>query len=129
MEVSQSRTPVREATMATILTFGVWWAGIMYLDGLIATKFPYSQYETIALLYPDIFYPLLPGWILAHAQPFGIGVYVVSLGWMILLVVGVGIGSARLASRQGWSPWVTPVAVIAILFAIFTAGEAISIII
>lgn len=107
------------------MAFAAWWAGILYLDGVVARRLPYSQYETVSLLYPDIFYPVLPGWILAHAQPFAVGVYLVTLGWVIALVGTVGAGSARLASRRGWSPWGTAVAVIAILFVLFTAGEAI----
>lgn len=124
MAIRQARTPVRKATVASIVAFGVWWAGILYLDGVLATRFPYSQYETIALLYPDLFYPVLPGWILGHAQPFGVGVFLISLGWLILLAGAIGAGSARLASRQDWSPWVTPVAVIAVLFALLTVVEA-----
>lgn len=126
MEANLTRTPIREATIASIMTFAAWWAGLLYLDGVVARRLPYSQYETISLLYPDIFYPVLPGWILAHAQPFAVGLYLVTLGWMIVLIVAVGAVSARLASRQGWSPWGTPVAVIAVLFVLLTVGEAIA---
>lgn len=106
------------------MLLAVWWAGILYLDGALSTMLPYDQYETVGLLYPDVYYPALPGWILAHAQPFSIGVWIVAIGWMVILVVAIGTGAARYAGRRDRSPAVTAVEAVAMLFVVVTAIEA-----
>lgn len=113
-----------ETSAVALVALGVWWGAILLLDGAIAATVPYDRYETIALLYPDVFYPALPGWILAHAQPFSAGVYVVSIGWTIALSAVIGAASAGLASRYELPPAPTAVALVLALFVVLTVVEA-----
>lgn len=73
---------VIEASVVTLALFLLWWGGVRYLDGTLAAALPYHRYETVALLYPDVYYPGLLGWIVASTQPFTIGVWLVFwAGW------------------------------------------------
>lgn len=119
-----SRRAVVEAAGVTLVLLAAWWVGILYLDGALSTTLPYDQYETVGLLYPDVYYPALPGWILAHAQPFSIGVWIVAVGWMVTLAVAIGTGAARYAGRRDRSPTTTAVEAVAVLFVVVTAIEA-----
>lgn len=107
--------------LAVLIAWGV---GITYLDGVLAEMMPYDQYETVALLYPSVFYPALPGWILAQFQPFSIGVWIVTIGWMIVLSVIIGLGATRYAFRRGSSPNYTAAAFVVALFVVVTVLEA-----
>ena len=102
----------------------LWGVGITYLDGVLAGMMPYDQYETVALLYPGVFYPALPGWILAQFQPFSIGVWIVTIGWMIVLSVVIGLGATRYAFGRGSSPNYTAAAFVVALFVVVTVLEA-----
>lgn len=117
----------RSVVAAAIVALGMliaWWVGILYLDGALAAKLPYHQYEMAALLYPDVFYPALPGWILAHAQPFAIGFWLVALGWMLALPVAIGAGAVNVASRYEVSSTATAATFVVALFVIVTILEA-----
>lgn len=74
--------------------------------------------------YPDVYYPALPGWILGHAQPFSIGVWIVAVGWMVILAVAIGIGATRYAGRRDRSPAVAAGEAVAVLFVVVTAIES-----
>lgn len=103
-----------------------WWGGVLYLDGALAAALPYHRYETVALLYPDVYYPGLPGWILASVQPFSAGVWAALLGWMLLLSIAVGVGSARYAARRRRSPVRVAAAVVVATFVVVTVAEAVA---
>lgn len=118
------RNPVLEATGVALVALVAWWGGVLHLDGALAAKFPYRQYETLSLLYPDAFYPALPGWVLAHAQPFAVGFWLVVLGWLIALPVAIGAGATKFASERGRSPRVVAFAFVLGLFVALTVAEA-----
>lgn len=115
---------VLEASEVALVVLAVWWVGVLHLDGALSGTLPYDRYETVSLLYPDVYYPALPGWILAQAQPFSGGVWVVTVGWMIALSTIIGTGAARYASRRDRSPTATAAAAVAVLFVLVTAVEA-----
>lgn len=122
-----SPTNRRSILEASGVAFGlliVWWGGVLQIDGALATRFPYHRYETLALLYPDVFYPALPGWILAHVQPSAVGFWFVVLGWMIALSVAIGSGAARYASGRNRSPTVTALVFVGAVFVAMTLLEA-----
>lgn len=85
MNTVSTRRHVLYSSIGAITTLFVWWVGVLVIDGALAERLPYDQYETIALLYPAVFSPGLPGWILAHVQPFHYGVFVVLFAWLIAL--------------------------------------------
>lgn len=122
-----TRRSVLKASGAALAMLVVWWGGILYLDGVLAASFPYHQYETLTLLYPGIFYPALPGWILAHAQPFSIGFWLVVLGWMIVLSMAIGAGVARYACGHNQSPTAIAAVFVVALFVAVTVIEAVAI--
>lgn len=111
-----NRRSVLEASGVALGSLAVWWVGIPYLDGALGVMLSYGRYETVGLLYPDVYYPALTGWILAQAQPFSVGVWVVTVGWMLTLPVAVGTAATRYASRRDRSPIATAVAAVAVLF-------------
>lgn len=111
------------AALASLLA---WWGGVVALDGALAEALPYHRYETAALLYPDVYYPGLPGWILASVQPSSVGVWLALLGWMLLLSTVIGAVSVRYASPRGRSPLVVATAVVVALFVATTAAEAVA---
>lgn len=119
-----NRRSTLEASGAAFGLLIVWWGGVLRLDGALATRFPYHRYETLTLLYPDVFYPALPGWILAHAQPSAVGFRSVVLGWTIALSVVIGSVAARYASGRNRSPTVTAVVFVGALFVAVTLLEA-----
>lgn len=121
---TMSQSSVLKASGAAFVMLLVWWGGILHLDGVLAARFPYHQYEILALLYPDVFYPALPGWILAHAQPFSIGFWLVAFGWMIALPVGIGVVAARYASGHSQSPTAIATVFVLALFVAVTVIEA-----
>lgn len=106
--------------------FVVWWGGVLSLDGALASALPHHRYETAALLYPDVYYPGLPGWVLASVQPFSVGVWAALLGWMLLLSVAVGVASARHAARRGRPPVRVAAAVVVAAFVVATVAEAVA---
>lgn len=97
---------------------------MIVVDSMAARMFPYGQYETLALLYPNVFYPGLPGWILASAQPFSIGVWIVAVGWMVVVSLIIGAVAVRFAPEWGVSPNVSAVVVVVALFVLVTVVEA-----
>lgn len=119
-----SRRSVLEASGVSLVLLAVWWVSILSLDDALSGRLPYDQYETVGLLYPNVYYPAFPGWILAHAQPFSIGVWIAVVGWMVALVVAIGTGAARYADRRDRSPTTTAVEAVAVLFVVVTAVEA-----
>lgn len=112
------------ASATTLMMLVLWWAGILYLDGALAQMLPYDQYEMVALLYPEVYYPALPGWILAHAQPFSIGVWLVAIGWMVALSMAIGAAATRYATELHLSPVTAAAAFVALLFVAVTILEA-----
>lgn len=117
---------VLEASAVALSAFVAWWAGILYLDGLLAMALPYDQYQLVALLYPDVYYPGLPGWILAQGQPFSIAIWPVAIGWMLVLSVTIGAGAVRYASGRGRSPPNTAAVAVVMLFVAVTVIEAVA---
>lgn len=117
----------RSLLKASVTTLGlliVWWVGIHYLDGVLAMTLPYDQYEMVAFLYPEVYYPGLPGWVLAHAQPFAVGVWLVSIGWMVVLSFAIGGGATQFASETTRSPPNVAAATVIALFVLVTVIEA-----
>lgn len=119
------RRSVLGASAVALVLFAVWWVAILRLDSSLALLLPYHRYELVALLYPEIYYPVLPGWILASAQPYGWGVWVAALGWMLLLSLAIGAGATKVASERGLRPASTAAAAIGGLFVLFTVVEAV----
>lgn len=119
-----NRMSVLRASGIALLVLMVWWIGIPYLDGALGVMLPYDQYEMVALLYPDIYYPALPGWILAHAQPYSLGVVLVAASWMTALSVIIGAAAAKYAVARNSSPAVTATAFVIALFIAVTVLEA-----
>lgn len=119
-----NRRPVLVASVVALMELGAWWGALLWLDGAIAAALPYRQYETVALFYPGVFYPALPGWMLAHVQPFTLGVYVVTLGWMVALSAAIGYAAAKVAPRYEVSPPTAATALVAGLFVALTVAEA-----
>lgn len=119
----RSTVPASSVALALLLA---WWVGVTALDGALASALPYRRYETAALLYPDVYYPGLPGWILASVQPFSAGVWAALGGWMLLLSIAVGVGSARYADRRGRSPVRVAAAVVVAAFVVATVAEAVA---
>lgn len=115
---------VLQASVVALLTLVLWWAGVIYLDGLLAEELPYHRYETVALLYPGVFYPGLPGWVLAGIQPFSLGVFVAAIGWMVVLSAAIGTATTWYATRRGLSPLSTAAASVIVLFITTTVVEA-----
>lgn len=120
------RRCVFTASTAALASLLAWWGGVVALDGALAAALPYHRYETAALLYPDVYYPGLPGWILASVQPFSVGVWLALLGWMLLLSAAIGALSVRYASPRGRSPLVVATAVVVVLFVATTVAEAVA---
>lgn len=119
-----SRRSVIAASATALALLLVWWSGVQYLDGALAAELPYRRYETVALLYPDVYYPGLPGWYLAMVQPFSAGVWAALLGWLLVLSVAIGAGAVRYATSRGRSPSVIATAVVVALFVVTTVVEA-----
>lgn len=119
-----NRGPLLKASLTVLVMLILWWVGILYLDGALVQMMPYDQYKTVALLYPEIYYPALPGWMLAHAQPFSLGVLFVTGGWMIVLSVAIGAVATRYASTRSSSPVPTAAAFVVVLFVAATVIEA-----
>lgn len=119
-----NRMSVLRASGIALLVLMVWWIGIPYPDGALRVMLPYDQYEMVALLYPDIYYPALPGWILAHAQPYSLGVVLVAASWMTALSVIIGAAAAKYAVARNSSPAVTATAFVIALFIAVTVLEA-----
>lgn len=113
-----------QASIVSLVLFILWWGGIIFLDGVFAATFPYQQYETIALLYPDVFYPGLPGWYLTQIPPFPFSLYIVAIGWMIVLSVVIGTIAAWYSDRSGHSSLVTAAAIVILMFIMMTGIEA-----
>lgn len=123
MAASSGRSLVSAAAVALALLL-VWWGGVQYLDGALAAELPYRRYETVALLYPDVYYPGLPGWYLAAVQPSAAGVWAALFGWLLVLSVAIGAGAVRYATARGRSPPVIATAVVVALFVVTTVVEA-----
>lgn len=127
-----NRRSLLEASSVALAMLVAWWGGVLYLDGVLAAKLPYGQYEAVALLYPDVFYPGVPGMALAEVLFFlnvhvvlgGLTFYVALLGWTILLSVAIGAGAVRYASGRDRSPTVTAAAAVVALFVAVTVIEA-----
>lgn len=126
MSDEPTRRAVFLASTAALALLLAWWAGVRYLDGALAAALPYHRYETVALLYPDVYYPGLPGWILASVQPFAAGVWAALLGWLLLLSVAIGVGSARYAARGSRSPVRVAAAVVTATFVVVTFAEVLA---
>lgn len=94
------------------------------LDSIAARMVPYNQYEMLALLYPNVFYPALPGWFLASVQPFSMGVWIVTGAWMILLSVVIGAVAVRYGPELKWSPSMSAAGLVVTLFVLVTVVEA-----
>lgn len=126
--------PTFEASVVVLATLLAWWVVVLALDGALTATFPYDRYETFALLYPDAFYPGIPGLLLAEflaglglealfgGRTFFVGV----VGWLILLAAAVGTGVARLASRRGRSPTATAAATVGGLVVVVSLLEAVA---
>lgn len=112
-------------SVAALVSLIAWWGGVTFIDGYLAQNLPYNQYSMVALLYPDIYYPGLPGWVLAHAQPFAAGLWVVTLGWLVLLSGGIGAGALKLPADRALAPTKNAIAIVVGLFAVATIIEAI----
>lgn len=119
-----NRETLLGASTTALVVLIAWWASILYLDGALAQMLPYDQYELVALLYPDVYYPALPGWILAQIQPFTVGVWFVALGWMLGLSVVIGAAATRFAFGRGLSSVTTAAVFVVLLFVAATAIEA-----
>lgn len=119
-----NRNTVLKASGIALVALLVWWASTIVVDSMAARMFPYDQYETLALLYPNVFYPGLPGWILASAQPFSIGVWIVAIGWMMVVSLIIGAVAVRFGPEWGVSPNVSAVVVVGALFVVVTVVEA-----
>ena len=89
-----NRTGVAAASAAALAALLAWWGGVAWLDGVLAANPPYRRYETVALPYPDVFYPGVPGLVLAHAQPFYVGYYVALVGGVVGLAVAFVLAAA-----------------------------------
>lgn len=125
MAEQPSRSAVIRTSVVALALLVAWWAGVGYLDGALAAALPYERYETATLLYPEIYYPLLPGWIVAGSQPFAIGLYAIVAGWMIALSVGIGTMAARIAAGRDLSATAASAGIVVGLFVFFTAVEAV----
>lgn len=119
-----NRRSTLTASGVALAVLVVWWGFTLYIDGVVLRTVPYHQYETVALLYPEIYYPALPGWALAHAQPFSWGIWVVTLGWMVLLSAAIGVSVTRYASGSETSPSIVAIGCVVGLFVAVTALEA-----
>lgn len=122
--VASSRRSLVSASAVALALLLVWWGGVQYLDGALAAELPYRRYETVALLYPDVYYPGLPGWYLAMLQPFSAGVWAALFGWLLVLSVAIGASAVRYATARGRSPSVIATAAVVALFVVTTVVEA-----
>lgn len=129
-----NRRSLLEASVAALVALLVWWGGVTSLDGALAMRLPYDRYETVALLYPDVFYPGVPGLYLTDALysldvdvVLGSLTYVVGLlGWMVALSAAIGAGAVWYAPRLDRSPTIIAVAAVVALFVVITATEAVA---
>lgn len=121
---TDGRTVLRTSTVVLAL-FAVWWGGTITIDSALARRLPYERYEVVALLYPDVYYPALPGWFIGGFQPFPGAFWVVVVGWMLVLSVGIGYGVASFATARGRSPSWSAVVFVAALFLAVTTIEAV----
>lgn len=112
------------ASIVDLVTLATWWIGILALDGALSMILSYDQYQLAALLYPEVYYPALPGWILAHSQPTAIGVWLVALGWMLTLSVAIGAAAVRYPVVRSSSPTVTAAVFVVALFVAVAVLEA-----
>lgn len=119
-----NRNSVLKASGIALVTLLVWWVSMIVVDSMAARMVPYNQYETLALLYPNVFYPGLLGWMLASAQPFSLGVWLVALGGMLVVSVSIGAVAERFGSGSGLSPHVSAAGVVGALFVLVTVSEA-----
>lgn len=126
--------PAITASAVVLAALLTWWLGVPLLDGALAAEFPYDRYETLALLYPDAFYPGVPGLLLAEALAAlglraafdGLTFFVGFFSWLILLSAAIGAVVARLASRRGRSPTAMAAATVIGLFVVVSALEAVA---
>lgn len=118
------RNTVLKASGTALVALLLWWVSMIVVDSAAARMFPYHQYETLALFYPNVFYPGLPGWILASAQPFSVGVWIAAIGWMIAVSFIIGAVAVRFGPEWEVSPNVSAVVVVVALFVLVTVVEA-----
>lgn len=121
---AMDRSSVLKASGVALAVLLVWWVSMTILDLMAARMVPYNQYEVLALLYPNVFYPALPGWFLASFQPFSTGVWIVTGAWMILLSVVIGVVAVRYGPKQDASPNVSAAGLVVALLLLVTVVEA-----
>lgn len=123
------RRSLTTASIAALVAFLVWWIGVSYLDGILAQSFPYERYATIGLLYPEVFYPGIPGLALAGGiSALGFGgwaLWIGLLGWIVVLSAILGAGATWYAAERGGSPVRIAVTAVVGLFVAFTVMEAV----
>lgn len=127
------RRSLLEAALVALGALIAWWGGVTVLDGALAARLPYDQYETVALLYPDVFYPGVPGILLADVL-FAIDADVVLgsltyylglVGWMLALSAAIGAAAMWYATGRDRTPSVTAATAVVGLFVAVTALEAV----
>lgn len=119
-------------SIAALAALLAWWGVLLFVEDALTTRMPYEQYRTVALLYPGVFYPGVPGMVLAELLLlagadvlFGdLTFYVGLFGWVLALSVAIGAAAEKYAPDP--SPSVTAAGSVVALFVAITVVEAVA---
>jgi hypothetical protein len=128
------RKSLLKPSIAALVTLFAWWGVLLFVEDALITKMPYEQYRMVALLYPEVFYPGVPGMVLAELLLLvgadilfgGLTFYVGLFGWVVALSVAIGVAAEKYAPAHGLSPSVTAAGSVLALFVAIIIAEAVA---
>jgi len=128
------RKSLLKPSIAALVTLLAWWGVLLFVEDALITKMPYEQYRMVALLYPEVFYPGVPGMVLAELLLLvgadilfgGLTFYVGLFGWVVALSVAIGVAAEKYAPANGLSPSVTAAGSVLALFVAIVIAEAVA---
>lgn len=128
------RKSLLKPSIAALATLLAWWGILLFVEDALTTRMPYEQYQTVALLYPGVFYPGVPGMLLAELLLLagadilfgGLTFYVGLFGWVVALSVAIGVAAGKYAPERGLSPSATAAGSVVVLFVAITVIEAVA---
>lgn len=128
------RKSLLKPSIAALVTLLAWWGLLLFVEDALTTRMPYEQYRIVALLYPEVFYPGVPGMVLAELLLlsgadvlFGdLTFYVGLFGWVVALSVAIGAAGEKYAPEHGLSPSVTTAGSVVALFVVITVAETVA---
>ena len=129
------RKSLLKPSIAALAMLLAWWGVLLFVEDALTMRIPYEQYRTIALLYPGVFYPGVPGMVLAELLLLagadvlfdGLTFYVGLFGWVVALSTAIGAAAEKYAPEGGPSPSVTAAGSVFALFVAITVVEAVAV--